>query len=347
MGPADFTYKGDGATSTGENYYKPVSDDFYTLSKDEREKVLEGRTYELKANDKDWLKIDSAAEDWYADDLSVLIAVINKRHPSTVGISRNSDAYRAAVEEIFNARAFLRWAVWNNLMGAWENYWQTPSNFYIYNSGHIGADREYLQRPFFHWIPWDYDNILGIHYPREDRRGDERWQNFWATADIVNWEHSVRVYKSRGDHPLPLITNLLRNDVYRSYYLHYMEYALEKWFRLDYVEPLIEDNWDHIEPSVRLETVGSIAPFDIPYDQIEQNKNDQRAPHTRRQFSYYQVKHHGRYHNKMFQGSNFTMGIKWFVKIRRDHAKGQVAQFFRDSPNLRQVDHGFVADRGY
>ena len=40
-----------------------------------------------------------------------------------------------------NARAFLRWAGVNLLLGSWDNYFATPSNYFLYNSGRRGDER--------------------------------------------------------------------------------------------------------------------------------------------------------------------------------------------------------------
>ena len=52
-----------------------------------------------------------------------------------------------------------------------------PSNYYLYNSGRRGAAKDFVGSPYFHFIPWDYDNCLGIDYSGTQ----------WQYADILDW----------------------------------------------------------------------------------------------------------------------------------------------------------------
>ena len=98
------------------------------------------------------------------------------------------------------------------LLGSSDNYYATPSNYYLYNSGRRGAAGDFVGSPYFHWVPWDYDNCLGIDY------SGTRWQY----ADILNWPGKV----NRHIPNIPLVRNLLRNPDYSRYYLDYLEYML-------------------------------------------------------------------------------------------------------------------------
>ena len=76
-----------------------------------------------------------------------------------------------------NSRAFLRWAAVNLLLGSWDNDYAIPSNYYPYNSGRLGAEDDFMRSPYFTFIPWDYDNCLGI-----DDSGPK-----WQYTDILDW----------------------------------------------------------------------------------------------------------------------------------------------------------------
>ena len=94
-------------------------------------------TYRLKTNE------DDPAANSY-DDLAEFVRRING-----VGLPGGdgrfaTDAFRASVEAVFNARAFLRWAGVNLLIGGWDNYFATPSNYYLYNSGRAGDERGFM-----------------------------------------------------------------------------------------------------------------------------------------------------------------------------------------------------------
>lgn len=81
------------------------------------------------------------------DDLARLIQTINgSTFPGGDG-RFDSTAFRESVEGILNARAFLRWAGVNLLIGSWDNYFATPSNYFLYNSGPRGPDQHPQGRP--------------------------------------------------------------------------------------------------------------------------------------------------------------------------------------------------------
>ena len=67
-----------------------------------------------------------------------------------------------------NVDAFLRWAAVNMLLRELRQLLCDPSNYYLYNSGHSGAAEDFVSSPYFHFIPWDYDNCLGIDYSGTD-----------------------------------------------------------------------------------------------------------------------------------------------------------------------------------
>src|SRR5205823_2106662 len=107
----------------------------------------------------------------------------------------------------------LRWAGINVLIGAWDNYFATPANYYLYNSGKAGGADDVAADPYFRFIPWDYDNTFGIDY------FGVRWQD----TDLLDWPANTGGYwRSNGGHGtarLPLLQNALRNSEFRRYYL--------------------------------------------------------------------------------------------------------------------------------
>ena len=89
------------------------------------------------------------------------------------------------------------------LLGSWDNYYATPSNYYLYNSGRQGAANDFASSPYFHFIPWDYDTCLGIDY----------FGTHWQYADILDWRRNTRRYwRNRHTPSIPLVQNLLRNS---------------------------------------------------------------------------------------------------------------------------------------
>ena len=81
-----------------------------------------------------------------------------------------------------------------------------------------GAAKDFASSPYFHFIPWDYDNCLGIDY------FGTQWQ--YARSSTGQATHGAT-----GGTGIPRISrwcrNLLRNHDYRQYYLDYIEYMLD------------------------------------------------------------------------------------------------------------------------
>jgi len=175
------------------------------------------RTYRLQTN-------KNKPEASTYDDLACFIRTINGIGLG-VGEGRfDTDAFRESVDGIMNVNAFLRWAAVNVLLGSWDNYYATPSNYYLYNSGHQGAEHDFMDAPYFTFIPWDYDNCLGLDY----------FGTQWQYTDILDWPSNTRRYnRDRGTSRIPLVQNLLRNRDYRQYYLDYLEFLLDTQFHPD------------------------------------------------------------------------------------------------------------------
>src|SRR2546421_888828 len=177
---------------SGRQYYKVAGDD--------------DRTYRLKTNE------DDRDASTY-DDLALFIRTINGVALGDGDSRFDSDAFRESVDGIMNAPAFLRWAAVNIMLGSWDNYYATPSNYYLYNSGRLGAEDDFMRSPYFTFIPWDYDNCLGLDY----------FGTKWQYTHILDWPGNTRHYWR--DPPTPRITlgeNLLRQRDYRPDYLGHL-----------------------------------------------------------------------------------------------------------------------------
>jgi hypothetical protein len=299
VGPATLAFRG----TNGSDYFS-ASD-------------IKARTYELETNE----DADDPPELQTYDDLARFIATIHG-HGLPGGDDRfDTDAYRESVEAIFDVRGFLRWAALNLLMGAWDNYWRTPGNYYLYNSGHSDARREFMESPYFYWLPHDYDNTFGIDYFRKD----------WQRVDLLDWEGATAGAVEEGSPrraDLPLIRNILRNRAFVAYYLDFMEFALDEIFNGDFVLAHIGDRgtggaWDRVVQSAFLEADGP-----------------RHAPHTGRQFTNDQVFHNGFAHIELPNrsevtlgfGDPFTLGILHHVRIRHDTARAQLAELRETFP---------------
>jgi hypothetical protein len=261
------------------------------------------RTYRLKTN-----KNNPEASTY--DDLACFIKTIHG-----IGLPGGegrfgTDAFRESVDGIMNTGAFLRWAAVNMLLGSWDNYYATPSNFYLYNSGRRGAAKDFVSSPYFHFIPWDYDNCLGIDY------SGTRWQY----ADILDWPGKV----NRHIPNIPLVRNLLRNHDYRQYYLDHMEHMLDTEFNPGAIAAQIGARsegglWDRVRQAAYLES-------DTPYGR----------PFTGRRYSNDEIYQSGCRQRELRYGKKRMEGIVHYVRMRHDSARAQLEQLRRAIP--RTVD---------
>ncbi len=261
------------------------------------------RTYRLQTN-------KNNPEAGTYDDLACFIRTING-----IGLGGGegrfgTDAFRESVDGIMNVNAFLRWAAVNMLLGSWDNYYASGSNYYLYNSGHRGAAKDFVSSPYFHFIPWDYDNCLGIDY------SGTRWQY----ADILNWPGKANRHKPK----IPLVRNLLRNHDYRQYYLDYLEHMLDTEFNpkaiAAQIGPRSEDGlWYRVRQAAYLES-------DAPYGR----------PFTGRRYSNDEVYRSSCRQHELRHGKKTMEGIVHYVRMRHDSARVQLRQLRRAMP--RAVD---------
>jgi hypothetical protein len=262
------------------------------------------RSYLLKTN-----KNDPHANTY--DDLARFIAVINGVGLPGGDERFDTDAFRELVDGIMNVRAFLRWAGANVLLGSWDNYFATPSNFYLYNSGRLGAADDFVRSPYFTFIPWDYDNSLGIDY----------FGTRWQYTDILDWPSNTgRYWRGHATSRIPLVENLLRNREYRRYYLDYLEHLLETEFNPGVITSLIgagsdDGLWGRVHQAAYLE---SGTPHGSPF--------------TGRQFTNDEVYRSGCRQYELRRGRQKTDGIVHYVRMRRDSARQQLKQLRKRMP---------------
>jgi hypothetical protein len=256
------------------------------------------RTYRLKTNDG-----DPAANTY--DDLAALIRLING-----VGLpsgSFGSDTYREALEQILDVKALLRWAAANVLLGSWDNYFATPANYYLYNSGPTDAPKKFLDTPYFTFIPWDYDNSFGIDYVGTD----------WQYTDLLDWPaNTVRYWHREGradkTSRIPLVQNVLENHDFVQYYLDFVEHLVSEVFTPAEIAALMGKPdgaglWQRVGQSAYLEA-------DFPYAQ----------PFTGRQFVNDEVYRAGYAQEFLRHGNSSIQGIYHYVRMRCDSAWAQL-----------------------
>jgi len=201
----------------------------------------------------------------------------------------------------------LRWAGVNILLGSWDNYFATPSNYYLYNSRPDGE-------PWFTFLPWDYDNSFGIDYVGEP----------WQHADIVDWPAATERYHARnhgrrGRSRIPLVTNLLRQPELLRYYLDHLEHLLDTTFAPDTMTERIGPDggglWDRVQQAAYLES-------DTPHD----------VAHTGRQFSNDEVYLANGKQFELHRGQTSIQAITHYGRMRHDRAREQLAVLRRIHP---------------
>ncbi len=294
-------YCGDVGCATLEHRAGRDGDDsgrqYFTTAHDDR-------TYRLKTNEDDH---DASTY----DDLAKFIRTINGIGLPSGDGRFDTDAFRESVDSIMNAHAFLRWASVNLLLGSWDNYYATPSNYYLYNSGRLGAEDDFMQSPYFTFIPWDYDNCLGIDYVGTK----------WQYTDILDWPSNTgRYWRQHATSRIPLVQNLLRNRDYRQYYLDYLEHLLDTQFNPGAFGKLIavdsdDGLWGRVCQAAYLESA-------TPYGQ----------PFTGRQFTNDEVYLTGCKQNELRHGQEKAEGIVHYVRMRCDSARQQLEQLRKTTP---------------
>jgi CotH kinase protein len=290
IGCATLEYKpGTDGDDTGSRYFIPGAD---------------RHTYRLQNNKKDPKKNSY-------DDLACLIRAVNGIGLPGRPRRFDTDVYRESMDQIMNTRAFLRWASVNILLGGWDTYFATPSNYFLYNSGREGAENDFITAPYFTFIPWDYDNCLGIDY------FGVRWQY----ANILDWpSNTIPYWKNRKSSRIPLVENLLTNPDYMKYYADHMEYVLDTMFSPRKIAAQIGEEFD-----------GGLWGRVRQAAYLESETPDGR-PFTGRKFSNHEVYRNGYLQDEVRHGKAKIEGILHYVRMRRDSARAQLKQLRQTIP---------------
>ncbi len=100
-------------------------------------------------------------------------------------------AFQEWIPTVLNVERFLKILAVNAVIGNWDEYWNFSSNYYLYleKNGQI------------HFIPYDYDNILGTGLPA--RKIDP------GTRSVINWGNSRTA---------PLVRRIMRIPGYQERY---------------------------------------------------------------------------------------------------------------------------------
>ena len=157
--------------------------------------IDESRPYELTTNED--------GNDF--TQLARLISVIN---------NTPDNLFADSLEQVLYVNEVLKYMAMNVLTGNWDDYWYLMNNYYLYYEP--DADK-------FHWIPYDYDNSLGID-----------WFNIeWSQSDPY-------AFPVMNNDPRPLIERLLANTRYRNLYTRFLSFFRDMIDSPDW-QPYLED----------------------------------------------------------------------------------------------------------
>jgi len=181
-------------------------------------------------------------------DYAALAAFISTFHSQDPA----STAFVDTVRKILDVEQFLRTMVVVNLLGSWDTYYLNSQNYFL----HLAVDDSGNKPPFGTFALNDVDSLLGVSWTGQKR----------------NWQDKDLLYRGTEIGKIPLITKLLANPKFQTYYLDFMEWFINKHFNVASVQAIETSRWSILEQTVYLES-------DTPYG----------APHTNRPWSNDQV----------------------------------------------------------
>jgi len=145
-------------------------------------------------------------------------------------INNTSDfQFPIELEQIMNVNSFFKVMAMDVILGSWDDYWSLTNNYYLYHEP---------TQDKFHFIPYDYDNIMSIDWFGRD----------WATEDIYDW-YRIETGRSR-----PLIDRMLTNDHYSNLFTHLVEFYSDHVFELNLWESKLDSLYNMIRPYAEPDT---------------------------------------------------------------------------------------------
>lgn len=164
--------------------YQGAKADLSYVSGEDYTAVGGGQTYRETNNEDDPLHNYT--------DIADLIRLINQG--SSADILANLDTK-------IDVDNFLRYLATDVAVGSWDDYWYGSNNFYMYHNTLSGR---------FEWIPYDYDNSLGVDY----------FSTNWSTRNFDNWGNG-----GFGTSPAPLVDKVMAQSEWRRQYRRYLAKA--------------------------------------------------------------------------------------------------------------------------
>jgi hypothetical protein len=185
----------------------------------------ESRTYEPR--------LDTPDSDYAA--LAGFISAFHLQDPA-------STAFVDAARKILDVEQFLRTMVVVNLTGSWDTYYFNSQNYFL----HLAVDDSGNQLPFATFYLNDVDSLLGTSWPGQKR----------------NWQDKDLLFRGTEIGKVPVITRLLANPMFQTYYLDFMEWFIARHFNVENIRDFQVRRWSVLEKSVYLE---SDTPFGTPH----------------------------------------------------------------------------------
>jgi hypothetical protein len=214
------------------------------------------RLYELETN--------KQLDDY--SDLANFISVLN--------LTSSTD-FPVAIQRVFNVNGFLRSLAVDVATGSWDNYWFLKNNYYLYRNTATGK---------FEWIPYDYDNTLGIWWTAI--MGGVNW----GTRNIYSWGHPSE--------PRPLTTRLLGVPEFRNRFSFYLNRFVQRHYLEARMFPRIDSIHTMITPAAEADTFRTLD------------------------YGFTIADFHNSYNQAL--GRHVTYGLKPFVTTRRNSAISQL-----------------------
>ena len=141
--------------------------------------------------------------------------------------------------------------------------------------------------------------------------------------DLVDWAGSTKAYHGGAKTSnLPLVQNMMKNDIFLRYYLDAIEYALDNYFSVDKISMQRKGLWEHVRSAAFLESDFSDC----------RNTGSFPCAHTGRKFSNHEVFLQGEAQVQLDRGHNKIEGIDHFVRMRHDSARDQLANLRKRHP---------------
>jgi len=203
-------------SSKGNNYKCTWPADLSWLGSDQGEykKLINPSPENERAYD---LKTNETLDDY--SDLVELADWVNNK-------SKQSD-FTTEFPKVFDVDGYLKALAAEVLIGHWDNYFYNKNNYFIYHHPTTGK---------MLYMPYDMDNTFGVQW------GVDNINN----RDIHQWGNTS---KSKA----PLTYALLAHDEFRLIYERYMYQAIQSFFNLEHMGPVIDSLMLRLDAAVKLD----------------------------------------------------------------------------------------------